>query len=98
MKLLERDAHTISYKPCPDCGSETELSVFPSPTAGIWQCLNPDCAVSDEHEHGDTITQTAVSWPVDQYDEPQEEEVQVCAVCGLPLDHDDYEPDYSEVV
>lgn len=41
----------IKTMECPECGSAAQLYVEPSMWAGIWECTNEDCGVSDNCIH-----------------------------------------------
>lgn len=80
MELLPRSTEdaNIDGPDCLECGSPTELYIAPSQFAGLWQCLNPDCAASDEHEHTWDYTSRTVE---DFEGNESEESIRECEVC-----------------
>lgn len=71
---------------CPDCGGTALLDVYPSKTAGVWECQNPECGVSDTCEHPDTVHEiieadTMRNGEHDTYNT----EVEICQDCGVQV-------------
>jgi|SRR5882724_6480555 len=76
------------YIACPECGSAAELYIEPSMWAGIWQCTNDICGVSDTCEH-DNYTSEAIE--VDVMGTNGERDgapaiVDICDDCGTTLE------------
>jgi hypothetical protein len=77
---------------CTLCGSEAVLYKFPHQYAGLWECLNAECAASDTHEHDEIIEETVPAEYLHQSDngiESDEYEVtiNVCATCGVEVEY-----------
>lgn len=62
--------HTKPWHKCPECGSKTILYCEPAKYAGIWECQNPKCGVSDSCDHS-----------VDELLEPG-----ACLYCGVAME------------
>lgn len=80
---------------CPECGSKTITWKRPSRWAGIWECLNEACGLSDSCEHENYHLETGVDYhPTPEQidngtdrDEPWE--AYVCDLCGETLEDRD---------
>lgn len=77
------------WRPCPECGATaTILNTWGGQYAGIWECINPECGVSDSCEHEATHIETTEDWPTGPEDNPQEYEIYVCDDCECAIDLD----------
>lgn len=80
------------WKPCPECGGATLLYLCPHRFAGIWECQNPACGVSDSCEHERTDTETVTYYQPSQEqidlgtDHDEEREITVCLDCKCEVE------------
>ncbi|MCL4357703.1 hypothetical protein M1512_02310 [Patescibacteria group bacterium] len=91
---------TITRGNCSECGSRTYLYHWPHEFAGIWECTNSDCGVSDSCLHNDRHIETTEDWPTSPLDNPHEYEIYVCDLCDcmIPLDEADPAIDRADAI
>jgi hypothetical protein len=81
--------YVFTHQRCSDCGSRVILWRHPSRWAGIFECLNEDCAASWSCEHPNTHEEMVEPWPTGPEDNPVAAPVYVCDDCDVTVEDRD---------
>lgn len=98
--MQRNDSVMLVTTTCIACGSKALLYQWPHKYAGIWECTNKDCGVSDSCSHEERHIETTEDWPTSPLDNPREYQIYVCNLCdcAIPLDEADPAIDQAEAI